>query len=156
MCNCCGTYFFLGSSNANPLPAPGQPPRKPPPRPHYGQPQVVLPQMAHLNNTVAAGPSAHAMPMEDESSSESGNKDDMSKVRAHSFLGPWFVEMYLYIVSRFQDSSPASVLKGDEKDNKANPSPYCDFCLGSEEANKKSGQPEGLVSCSDCGRSGSY
>lgn len=37
---------------------------------------------------------------------------------------------------------------------KATPSPYCDFCLGDAVANKKSGQPEELVSCSDCGRSG--
>ncbi|KAF0761064.1 zinc finger protein ubi-d4 isoform X1 [Aphis craccivora] len=35
----------------------------------------------------------------------------------------------------------------------ANPSPYCDFCLGDEVSNK-SGQPEILISCSDCGRSG--
>lgn len=39
---------------------------------------------------------------------------------------------------------------------KAAPSPYCDFCLGDAVANKKSGQPEELVSCSDCGRSGMY
>ncbi|XP_061166136.1 zinc finger protein ubi-d4-like isoform X1 [Saccostrea echinata] len=31
---------------------------------------------------------------------------------------------------------------------------YCDFCLGDSEENKKSNQPEELVSCSDCGRSG--
>uniref|UniRef100_A0A1B6KPU8 PHD-type domain-containing protein n=2 Tax=Graphocephala atropunctata TaxID=36148 RepID=A0A1B6KPU8_9HEMI len=37
---------------------------------------------------------------------------------------------------------------------KATPNPYCDFCLGDAVANKKSGQPEELVSCSDCGRSG--
>lgn len=37
---------------------------------------------------------------------------------------------------------------------KATPSPYCDFCLGDAVTNKKSGQPEELVSCSDCGRSG--
>ncbi|XP_050425495.1 zinc finger protein ubi-d4 B-like isoform X1 [Adelges cooleyi] len=34
-----------------------------------------------------------------------------------------------------------------------NPSPYCDFCLGDAVSNK-SGQPEILISCSDCGRSG--
>ncbi|XP_073466552.1 zinc finger protein DPF3 isoform X4 [Aquarana catesbeiana] len=31
---------------------------------------------------------------------------------------------------------------------------YCDFCLGDSTMNKKSGQPEELVSCADCGRSG--
>ncbi|XP_077320719.1 zinc finger protein DPF3 isoform X3 [Lithobates pipiens] len=30
---------------------------------------------------------------------------------------------------------------------------YCDFCLGDSTMNKKSGQPEELVSCADCGRS---
>ncbi|CRK94790.1 CLUMA_CG008284, isoform A [Clunio marinus] len=37
---------------------------------------------------------------------------------------------------------------------RANPSTYCDFCLGDARENKKTGQPEELVSCSDCGRSG--
>ncbi|XP_061724304.1 nucleolar protein dao-5-like [Cydia pomonella] len=37
---------------------------------------------------------------------------------------------------------------------KASPSPYCDFCLGDDRENKKTGTPEELVSCSDCGRSG--
>ena len=31
---------------------------------------------------------------------------------------------------------------------------YCDFCLGDELENKKSGMKEELVSCADCGRSG--
>lgn len=31
---------------------------------------------------------------------------------------------------------------------------YCDFCLGDETENKKTGQKEELVSCADCGRSG--
>uniref|UniRef100_A0A8C3F254 Double PHD fingers 3 n=4 Tax=Neognathae TaxID=8825 RepID=A0A8C3F254_CORMO len=33
------------------------------------------------------------------------------------------------------------------------PNNYCDFCLGGSNMNKKSGRPEELVSCSDCGRS---
>lgn len=37
---------------------------------------------------------------------------------------------------------------------RATPSPYCDFCLGDTKENKKTGVPEELVSCSDCGRSG--
>ncbi|XP_034825948.1 zinc finger protein ubi-d4-like isoform X1 [Maniola hyperantus] len=41
-----------------------------------------------------------------------------------------------------------------EPDTKASPSPYCDFCLGDDRENKKTGTPEELVSCSDCGRSG--
>jgi len=39
---------------------------------------------------------------------------------------------------------------------KVQPSPYCDFCLGNAVENKKSGSPEELVSCSDCGRSGMH
>ncbi|KPJ00794.1 Zinc finger protein neuro-d4 [Papilio xuthus] len=41
-----------------------------------------------------------------------------------------------------------------EPETKASPSPYCDFCLGDDRENKKTGTPEKLVSCSDCGRSG--
>nr|XP_055042349.1 zinc finger protein DPF3 isoform X3 [Misgurnus anguillicaudatus] len=33
------------------------------------------------------------------------------------------------------------------------PNDYCDFCLGDSGSNRKTGQAEGLVSCSDCGRS---
>ena len=31
---------------------------------------------------------------------------------------------------------------------------YCDFCLGDATSNKKTGKPEELVSCAECGRSG--
>ncbi|VDP39704.1 unnamed protein product [Soboliphyme baturini] len=31
---------------------------------------------------------------------------------------------------------------------------YCDFCLGDASHNKKTCQPEELVSCTDCGRAG--
>ncbi|KAJ8290431.1 hypothetical protein GJAV_G00012790 [Gymnothorax javanicus] len=34
------------------------------------------------------------------------------------------------------------------------PNNYCDFCLGDSGSNRKTGQAEELVSCSDCGRSG--
>lgn len=33
-------------------------------------------------------------------------------------------------------------------------SQYCDFCLGDAAENKKTNQPEELISCKDCGRSG--
>ncbi|GCC42485.1 hypothetical protein chiPu_0026740, partial [Chiloscyllium punctatum] len=39
-------------------------------------------------------------------------------------------------------------------DGLALPNNYCDFCLGDSRLNKKTGQSEELVSCSDCGRSG--
>lgn len=37
---------------------------------------------------------------------------------------------------------------------RSKPSLYCDFCLGDASQNKKTGSPEELVSCADCGRSG--
>ncbi|KAJ8319516.1 hypothetical protein KUTeg_004607 [Tegillarca granosa] len=39
-------------------------------------------------------------------------------------------------------------------DDKISANNYCDFCLGDSLENKKTAQPEELVSCSDCGRSG--
>lgn len=42
----------------------------------------------------------------------------------------------------------------DKQDISANN--YCGFYLGDSEENKKSNQPEELVSCSDCSRSGVY
>ena len=38
----------------------------------------------------------------------------------------------------------------------AQSSGYCDFCLGDSSCNKKSMQPEELIACSECGRSGRY
>ena len=47
----------------------------------------------------------------------------------------------VFIFESLVDSKPIS------------PSPYCDFCLGDSEENKKSKSAEQLISCSDCGRS---
>ncbi|XP_041832409.1 zinc finger protein DPF3 isoform X3 [Melanotaenia boesemani] len=54
-------------------------------------------------------------------------------------------------------SSPQSV--DNHKTQKSSdgtviPNDYCDFCLGDQDSNRKTGQAEELVSCSDCGRSG--
>ncbi|NXE44361.1 REQU protein, partial [Ptilorrhoa leucosticta] len=62
--------------------------------------------------------------------------------------GGSFVPVPLIPVSR--SALPAK--KGP--DGLALPNNYCDFCLGDSKINKKTGQPEELVSCSDCGRSG--
>ncbi|XP_075985533.1 zinc finger protein ubi-d4-like isoform X2 [Anticarsia gemmatalis] len=51
-------------------------------------------------------------------------------------------------------SASGAPMDHKEPDTKASPSPYCDFCLGDDRENKKTGTPEELVSCSDCGRSG--
>jgi len=38
--------------------------------------------------------------------------------------------------------------------HKAEPSGYCDFCLGNQDNNKKTGSAEELIGCAECGRSG--
>jgi len=43
---------------------------------------------------------------------------------------------------------------GQDKKKEVKPSEYCDFCLGDSNENKKTGKPELLVSCAECGRSG--
>ncbi|XP_041280892.1 zinc finger protein ubi-d4-like, partial [Onychostruthus taczanowskii] len=57
-----------------------------------------------------------------------------------------------------QPPTPVSQRSEEQKSKKgpdglALPNNYCDFCLGDSKINKKTGQPEELVSCSDCGRS---
>ncbi len=47
---------------------------------------------------------------------------------------------------------PPPNLSGKED---AKPSPYCDFCLGDSNCNRKSSKAEKMVSCANCGRSGS-
>lgn len=44
--------------------------------------------------------------------------------------------------------------RGSRRRKEAVTSAYCDFCLGDADENKKTGGPEELVSCADCGRSG--
>ncbi|KAE8587256.1 hypothetical protein XENTR_v10021910 [Xenopus tropicalis] len=55
-------------------------------------------------------------------------------------------------------SSPSAIRNENQKPRKGTDGAilsnnYCDFCLGDSSINKKSGQPEELVSCADCGRS---
>ena len=38
--------------------------------------------------------------------------------------------------------------------SKAEPAGYCDFCLGNQDNNKKTGTAEELIGCSMCGRAG--
>lgn len=46
---------------------------------------------------------------------------------------------------------PPPNLNGKED---AKPNPYCDFCLGDSNCNRKSSKSEKMVSCANCGRSG--
>lgn len=50
--------------------------------------------------------------------------------------------------------SNKSNVSSSNNDDKISANNYCDFCLGDSLENKKTAQPEELVSCSDCGRSG--
>ena len=52
------------------------------------------------------------------------------------------------------DGPPPDHVTGAKRKKGMPPSSYCDFCLGSADINKKSGSSEELVSCADCGRSG--
>lgn len=66
------------------------------------------------------------------------------------FPGPMQKAFALQLICLSRSAFPAK--KGP--DGLALPNNYCDFCLGDSKINKKTGQPEELVSCSDCGRSG--
>ena len=56
-------------------------------------------------------------------------------------------------------SSPPQLQRGPGRPKKVpgaatSPNNYCDFCLGDVYENKSTGFPEELLSCADCGRSG--
>ena len=51
-------------------------------------------------------------------------------------------------------SAPVTPPPAPEEPSKKGVNSYCDFCLGDETENKKTGSKEVLVSCADCGRSG--
>merc|ERR1711936_52924 len=51
-------------------------------------------------------------------------------------------------------AAAASSSAGSTKADVISANNYCDFCLGDATENKKTMEPEVLVSCSDCGRSG--
>ena len=61
-----------------------------------------------------------------------------------------------------QGSNPADAPTGPQQgpsrgpDGKIKPSAYCDFCLGDSSMNKKSSEPEEMVSCAECGRAGKF
>ena len=51
-------------------------------------------------------------------------------------------------------TTPSTTPKKADGKDVATPLGYCDFCLGDATENKKTSEPEELVSCSECGRSG--
>ena len=52
------------------------------------------------------------------------------------------------------ESRNSGVAQDKPKGGKPENSKFCDFCLGDSTLNKKTGKPEEMVSCSECGRSG--
>ncbi|KTG02372.1 hypothetical protein cypCar_00009650 [Cyprinus carpio] len=60
--------------------------------------------------------------------------------------------LFLYVLFPFLICTIFTAQKGP--DGTIIPNDYCDFCLGDSGSNRKTGQAEELVSCSDCGRSG--
>ena len=51
-------------------------------------------------------------------------------------------------------ASTAGTAAAASSSKTVNTSKYCDFCLGDELENKKTGKCEEMVSCADCGRCG--
>ena len=50
--------------------------------------------------------------------------------------------------------SAAAAAKASNSGSSGSATKYCDFCLGDELENKKTGSREEMVSCADCGRCG--
>ncbi|RXG67914.1 Zinc finger protein ubi-d4 B [Armadillidium vulgare] len=53
-----------------------------------------------------------------------------------------------------QKAASAKLVDSVKEKKRATPNTYCDFCLGNTNYNVKTGEPEEMVSCADCGRSG--
>ena len=58
------------------------------------------------------------------------------------------------VAAALASSADHPAVEKSSSKKKITASPYCDFCLGDAAENKKTGVPENLVSCADCGRSG--
>ncbi|KAF9787715.1 hypothetical protein SFRURICE_016922 [Spodoptera frugiperda] len=108
------------------------PPRRPTPPPEAGVP---------------APPVRRASPPPRPASADTSSSDS-----AHV---PLSAALHSATPAAAPSASAASEAKEPGEGKKdVTPSPYCDFCLGDDNENKKTGTPEKLVSCADCGRSG--
>ncbi|XP_072948179.1 zinc finger protein ubi-d4 A isoform X2 [Epargyreus clarus] len=120
------------------------PPAPPPPATEYQDSYVTF-----LNNpAVAAAGTTSTSVRRASPPPRPASADTSSSDSAHAPLAPPAAPPAAPVVT------PASAADLKEPEVKASPSPYCDFCLGDDRENKKTGTPEQLVSCSDCGRSG--
>lgn len=66
-------------------------------------------------------------------------------------LGGWGVKTEGRVGPPLISTSPCCFAAKKAPDGTVIPNGYCDFCLG---GSKKTGCPEDLISCADCGRSG--
>ncbi|KAJ2941238.1 hypothetical protein O0L34_g3433 [Tuta absoluta] len=120
-----------GPAASTPAAPPTAPPRRPTPPPRPASADTSSSDSAHAPLRPTPAPAAPT---------------------AGPPAGPGCLAAPSPIVPTIPVQSAAAVAK--EGQVKAAPSPYCDFCLGDDRENKKTGTPEELVSCSDCGRSG--
>ncbi|KOB75265.1 Requim [Operophtera brumata] len=116
-----------------------------------------------LNNPAGApsnAPAANPAPVRRASPPpRPASADTSSSDSAHAPLVPPAASAAASVPASTPPTKPAKGVKPKPRPalgghSKASPSPYCDFCLGDDRKNKKTGTPEQLVSCSDCGRSG--
>ncbi|KAL1485315.1 hypothetical protein MTO96_032032 [Rhipicephalus appendiculatus] len=127
---------------------------------HYAHSHIASSSGTSSGSTATSAPADHHAPpaatQQEDSSSSAPSGGEFGGSRGAPASG----DSPLAGLRKFQDSF-LSFLKtpqgqqGRSASGKplANPSPYCDFCLGDNGENKKTRQPEELVSCSDCGRS---
>ncbi|XP_037946812.1 zinc finger protein DPF3-like [Teleopsis dalmanni] len=92
----------------------------------------------------------------DKSTSDTGASNDATSLASTSATSPVAPATLAGAITPAINASPKKEPKNKLRADReiAQPSPYCDFCLGDQRENKKTNLPEELVSCSDCGRSG--
>ncbi|XP_051165911.1 zinc finger protein ubi-d4 A isoform X2 [Leptopilina boulardi] len=131
-----GRQNTASSSTSTPSPAaPATPAAGAPPQPQQQQQQPLPPLPM---NTAPASPTVSA------------SKDDFPPTAP----SPGIIDS-MQASMKIEGGGPPTPGGPEKKIGKsAQPSPYCDFCLGDARENKKTGGSEELVSCSDCGRSG--
>lgn len=106
--------------------------------PGHHQPPPGFPGSGHLSSQIPShsSPSHHSTPTNSSSSSSHALSNQRSSANGNADEPPGF-----------GGNRPPG------KGSVASPTGYCDFCLGGSDENKKTNSAEGLVSCSDCGRS---
>lgn len=107
--------------------------------PGHHQPPAGFPASGHPSSQIpshSATSSHHSAPTNSSSSSHS-HTNQRSSANGNTDEPPGF-----------------GGIRPPGKGSVASPTGYCDFCLGGSDENKKTNSAEGLISCSDCGRSG--